>query len=141
MDEQRITELIAAAFSVRELAYAPYSQVSVGAALLAADGRIFSGCNIENAAFSPSICAERAAIAQAVSAGCREFQALAVCGGPMNRGPHKLGYCYPCGVCRQVLSEFCPPELPVYVARSLQDYRRHTLAELLPHAFSPTDLR
>lgn len=141
MDEQRIIELINAAFSVRELAYAPYSQVSVGAALLGADGRIFTGCNIENAAFGPSICAERAAIAQAVSAGYREFQALAICGGPISRGPHELGYCYPCGVCRQVLSEFCPPELPIYVARSLQDYRRHTLAELLPHAFSPADLR
>lgn len=140
MEPSQIQNLIEAAFAVRGRAYAPYSGFSVGAALLAADGRIFAGCNIENAAFSPSICAERVAIAQAVSAGCREFAALAVCGGPAERGAGEIDYCYPCGVCRQVLVEFCPPELPVYVARSAQDYRLHQLLDLLPHAFSAAEL-
>ncbi|NLF80308.1 MAG: cytidine deaminase [Clostridia bacterium] len=140
MEQNHIKKLIESAFSVRGLAYAPYSGFSVGAALLAADGRVFCGCNIENAAFSPSICAERAAISQAISAGCREFAAVAVCGGPMERGAGEIDYCYPCGLCRQVLMEFCPPELPVYVARSAGDYRRHRLVDLLPHAFSAADL-
>lgn len=140
MEPNQIGNLIEAAFAVRDRAYVPYSGFSVGAALLATDGRVFVGCNIENVAFSPSICAERAAIAQAVSAGCREFAALAVCGGPVKRGAGKIDYCYPCGVCRQVLVEFCPPQLPVYVARSAGDYRQHLLGDLLPQAFFAADL-
>lgn len=141
MDENTIKNLIDVAFSARKKAYAPYSGVSVGAALLGRNGEVFSGCNMENAAFSPTMCAERAAVAQAVSAGCRDFTALAVCGGPTDKDCGEIGLFYPCGVCRQVLAEFCPADFPIFVAASREDYRKHTLAELLPHAFSPADLR
>lgn len=141
MDERTIKNLIDAAFTARERAYAPYSGISVGAALLDREGRIFSGCNIENAAFSPTICAERSAIAQAVSSGSRDFTAIAVCGGPAKPGQEKIDYAYPCGVCRQVLAEFCPGDFPVYIAVSRDDYREYTLDDLLPHAFSSENLR
>jgi homotetrameric cytidine deaminase len=141
MDEILVKSLIDAAFEAREKAYAPYSGMSVGAALLSREGKIFSGCNLENAAFGPTICAERAAVAQAVSAGCREFTAIAVCGGPTKKDGAQIGFFYPCGICRQVLAEFCPEDFPVIIARSEEDYREYTLAELLPHAFSPANLK
>ena len=135
MDKRELIEL---ALKARENSYCPYSGYSVGAALLTADGRVYTGCNIENAGYSPTLCAERAAMAAAVSAGCREFRMLAVAGGPNGREPDT--YFWPCGVCRQWLAEFCPSDFPVITAKSAADYRETTLAELLPHAFSPSTL-
>lgn len=116
------------ALEARENSYCPYSGYAVGAALLTADGRVFVGTNIENAAFSPTICAERAAFASAVSAGAREFAAIAVCGGKKGSKPDPA--CTPCGVCRQVMAEFCKPDFEVIL-----NGRILTLAELLPHSF------
>ena len=112
-------------------AYAPYSRFQVGAALLGADGKIYTGCNVENAAYSPTMCAERVAIGKAVSNGCREFVALAVCGGPKGEID---GICTPCGVCRQVLGEFCKKDFPVYVTDGNR-VLTYTLEQLLPAQF------
>ena len=120
--------LYTAALEARKNSYCPYSGYAVGAALLAADGRVFLGANIENAAYSPTICAERAAFAAAVSAGVREFVAIAVCGG--RKGEEPDASCTPCGVCRQVMAEFCHPGLEVILTGNT-----FTLADLLPHAF------
>lgn len=120
--------LYAAALEARKNSYCPYSGYAVGAALLAADGRVFLGANIENAAYSPTVCAERTAFAAAVSAGAREFVAIAVVGGKKGGEPDPT--CTPCGVCRQVMKEFCIPEFEIILhGRTL------TLADLLPHAF------
>ncbi len=113
-------------------AYAPYSSFKVGAALLCSDGSIYTGCNIENASFSPTVCAERVAIFKAVSDGKREFSAIAVCGG--KDGVLTEKHCYPCGVCRQVLSEFCKADFRIYVM-SNGDVKECTLSELLPESF------
>lgn len=115
-------ELLDRAREAKENAYVPYSHFRVGAALLAADGRVFTGCNIENAAFSPTCCAERVAIFKAISEGVREFAAIAVAA---DKAP-----CTPCGVCRQVLAEFCSPDL-----RVILEGATYTLGELLPHSF------
>lgn len=124
-------QLISLAKEAMGNAYTPYSGFRVGAALLCSDGTVYCGCNIENAAYSPTCCAERVAIFKAVSDGRRDFAALAICGG---QNGEISAPCPPCGVCRQVLSEFCSPELPVYLAAS-DGYRRFSLAELLPHGF------
>lgn len=116
-------ELLDQARAAKENAYTPYSHFRVGAALLAADGRVFTGCNIENAAFSPTCCAERVAIFKAISEGVREFSAIAVAA---DKAP-----CTPCGVCRQVLVEFCDPDL-----RVILEGATYTLGELLPHSFA-----
>ena len=122
--------LIQSAIQAKENAYVPYSGFRVGAALLAKDGQIFTGCNIENAAYSPTICAERTAVAKAVSEGCREFQVIVVTG---DHGD----YLTPCGVCRQVLAEFCDFEdFTVILANDEEDYKEMKLAELLPGAFT-----
>ena len=113
-------------------AYAPYSGFHVGAALLTADGSVYTGCNIENASYSPTMCAERTAVFKAVSEGVRSFAMLAVAGG---KGGVLDGACPPCGVCRQVLAEFCPPEFPILVVSAEDCFTRYTLAELLPHSF------
>ena len=115
-----------------ENAYAPYSGFQVGAALLGADGKVYTGCNVENAAYSPTMCAERVAIGKAVSSGCREFIALAVCGG--ENGEIK-NFCTPCGVCRQVLSEFCSEDFSVYLTDG-SEIKTRTLSQLLPEHFS-----
>lgn len=112
-------------------AYVPYSGFWVGAALLAADGRVFTGCNIENSAFSPTICAERTAFAKAVSEGCREFTAIAVCGG---KNGEITALCSPCGVCRQVMREFCREDFAVYLTDG-EKIQTYTLKELLPESF------
>ena len=114
-------------------AYAPYSRYKVGAALLSKDGRVFTGCNIENAAYGPTNCAERTAVFKAVSEGCRKFTAIAVCGG---RDGVITGAFPPCGVCRQVLREFCGDNFAVYVAGAEGKFETYTLAQLLPHSFS-----
>lgn len=122
-------KLIRAAMDSKEFAYVPYSNFRVGAAILTADGRIYTGCNIENAAFSPTICAERTAVAKAVSEGCRKFTAIAVTGD-------KGDYLSPCGVCRQVLAEFCDlKNFTVILANNEEDYREMKLEELLPGSF------
>lgn len=126
-------ELIQQAVTAMEKAYAPYSGYKVGAALLCADGRVYTGCNIENAAFSPTICAERTAFAKAVSEGQRTFTALAVCGG---KDGVITGVFPPCGVCRQVMREFCDQDFPVYLADRDGTYQTRTLAQLLPDSFA-----
>lgn len=131
--------MIAKALAARELSYSPYSGFAVGAALLAKNGAVYSGCNIECAAYSPTNCAERTAFFKAVSEGCRGFEAIAIAGGPGGEAPGD--YCAPCGVCRQVMAEFCPDGFRIILARSEDDYRVCTLAELLPLAFGPADLR
>ena len=131
-------ELIRLALEAREKAYVPYSKYMVGAALLAKNGKVYQGCNIENAAYTPTNCAERTAFFKAVSDGEREFVAIAIVGGyegaPVN-------YAYPCGVCRQVMMEFCnPKEFRVITAVSEEEYMDKTLAEMLPHGFGPSSL-
>lgn len=135
MNEQ---ELIRAAFAAREKAYTPYSHFKVGAALLAKDGRVFTGCNIESATFTPTNCAERTALFKAVSEGVTEFSMIAVVGS--KEGERNTLVTSPCGVCRQALYEFCGPELTVLMAKSETDYLQMTLGELLPLGFGPQNL-
>jgi cytidine deaminase len=131
--------LVKEAITAREMSYAPYSGFMVGAALLGKNGKIYKGCNIESAAYSPTNCAERTAVFKAVSEGEREFIAVAIYGAPAEKV--EAMYCYPCGVCRQVMTEFCKPdEFMVIVAKSIDDYRVHTLDEILPHGFGPHSL-
>ena len=127
-----MTELYNMAIDAAKGAYAPYSGFSVGAAILCEDGRIFTGCNIENAAYSVTICAERVALFSAVSAGYRKFKAIAVAGG---KGGDFSKPCPPCGVCRQALSEFCQSNMPVILADG-----EHTLGELLPMSFGAASM-
>lgn len=124
-------ELIKEALKAKEKAYVPYSNFHVGAALLTNSGELFTGCNIEIASYSPTLCAERTAIFKAVSEGYREIKEIAVVGDS--------NYSYPCGVCRQVLREF-GKDARIYVANSENDYREYTLEDLLPHSFGPEDL-
>lgn len=131
-------ELIRLALEARECAYAPYSGYMVGAALLAASGKVYQGCNIENAGYSPTNCAERTAFFKAVSEGERDFEAIAVVGGYKGA---PAGYAYPCGVCRQVMAEFCDPQrFRIITAVSEEEYMEKTLAELLPYGFGPSNL-
>ena len=125
--------LVAAARDAATRSYSPYSRYPVGAALLAEDGRVFSGCNVENAAYGLTLCAERNAITTAVAAGCRRFRAIAIAGGTA------AAPAYPCGSCRQVLAEFCDADLPVAVAPLDPAEGPGTtvrLGELLPFSFS-----
>ena len=113
-------------------AYAPYSGYKVGAALLCADGTVYQGCNIENASYSPTVCAERTAIFRAVFDGHRDFSAIAVCGG---KDGVITGAFPPCGVCRQVMREFCRDDFPVYLAEGDGSWQTLTLGQLLPLSF------
>ena len=126
-------ELIAEAKRAIENAYAPYSGYKVGAALLGKDGKVYTGCNMENSAFSPTICAERVAFAKAVSQGCREFSAIAVCGG---KDGVVTGFFPPCGVCRQVMREFCADDFIIHMAGPEETIKTRTLSQLLPDSFS-----
>ena len=129
-----ILELISEAYKAKEYSYAPYSNFHVGAALCTDSGRIYCGCNIENAAYSPTNCAERTAFFKAVSEGERKFRGIAIVGD-------KEEYLAPCGVCRQVMMEFCnPKEFQVILAKNPTDYKVYTLEELFPGAFSANDL-
>ena len=119
-------------------AYAPYSGFQVGAALLGESGRVYVGCNVENAAYGPTCCAERTAFFSAVAQGERRFQALAVLGG---MGGVVSRPAAPCGVCRQVMAEFCPPDFPIYMGGPDSQIEKHTLSELLPLAFSGQNLQ
>ena len=127
-------ELCRKALEAKERAYAPYSGFCVGAALLTGTGKVYTGCNVENAAFSPTICAERTALVKAVSEGERAFVMLAVAGG---KGETLAPATPPCGVCRQVLAEFCAPDFPILLVQSETEYARCTLSDLLPRAFGP----
>lgn len=139
LSEEKIHELIASAIAARENSYAPYSHYQVGAALLADNGQIIRGCNIENAAYTPTNCAERTAFFKAVSEGIRGFRAIAVAGGPA--GEEISQFAYPCGVCRQVMMEFCDPaSFQVIVAKSQEEYVCMTLEQLLPDGFGPDNL-
>lgn len=133
MEEMRI-KLARAALDARQNAYCPYSHFAVGAAVLAKSGKIYAGCNIENATQGPGVCAERAALYKAVSEGEREFAAIAVAGGPEGREPD--GFCPPCGVCRQALAEFCAGEMPVILVKNPEETEVYRLKELFPLAFS-----
>ena len=126
-------QLIALAKEAMTRSYSPYSGFKVGAALLCRDGTVYQGCNIENAAFSPTICAERTAIFKAVSEGNRDFAAIAICGG---KDGVITGYFPPCGVCRQVMTEFCSGDFPIYLAGADGACQVKTLAALLPLSFS-----
>lgn len=126
-------QLIALAKEAMIHAYAPYSGYKVGAALLCADGTVYQGCNIENASYTPTICAERTAFFKAVYDGHREFTALAVCGG---KDGIITGTFPPCGVCRQVMREFCGEDFLIHMAGVDGTWETHTLAEILPYSFS-----
>ncbi len=124
-------QLMEMAMQARKNAYAPYSGFSVGAALLCKDGKVYTGCNIENASYSPTNCAERTAFFKAVSEGERYFKAIAICGGN-----DILTMCYPCGVCRQVMAEFChPKEFDVVCGTSCEELEILKLEEILPKSF------
>lgn len=125
--------LIGYAIDAMNRAYAPYSGYRVGAALLCASGAVYQGCNIENASFSPTICAERVAFSKAVSEGQQDFTAIAVCGG---KDGVISGLFPPCGVCRQVMAEFCGPEFVIYLADKDGAFQSRTLGQLLPDSFS-----
>ena len=126
-------ELIAAAKRARTRAYSPYSDFSVGAALLCDDGTVYEGCNIENASYTPTCCAERVAIFSAIADGKRNFSAIAVVGG--KNIECDADFCYPCGVCRQVISEFCSDEFEIILSNGKGELLDLQLCELLPHRF------
>lgn len=131
-------ELIQAAIDHLKYSYAPYSGFKVAAALKTKKGVIYTGCNIENAAYTPSNCAERTAFFKAISEGEQEFEAIAIVGGKSGK---LQSYCPPCGVCRQVMVEFCnPKKFQVIVATSIKDYKIFTLEQLLPQSFGAGNL-
>lgn len=131
-------ELVSLAKKAAENAYAPYSGHCVGAALETKNGKVFLGCNIENASFTPTVCAERTAFFKAVSEGEHEFSKIAVVGG---KGHDFTDYFTPCGVCRQVMSEFCDDDFTVIFGKNGDEYFKTTLSEILPFRFSPSDLK
>ena len=133
IDQNEWNKMLDMAYEAMEHAYVPYSNFQVGACLRTADGKYYLGCNIENAAYSPTNCAERTAVFKAVYDGVRSFSALAV----VCSGDHPA---FPCGVCRQVLSEFCDADMPVYVCNAAGDVESCTLGDLLPHSFGRKDL-
>lgn len=122
------------ALDARKKAYCPYSGFAVGAALLTSDGKIYKGANIENSAFSPSCCAERTAFFKAIFDGQRDFCGIFIAGGKINFGEKALDACYPCGVCRQVMAEFCEEDFKIYTLKNGKIIKK-TLGELLPEAF------
>lgn len=139
MEEAVIRKLIKTAVRQLSYSYAPYSHFKVGAALLAENGTIYTGCNIENAAYTPTNCAERTAFFKAVSEGVRTFKAICITGG-MNG--ELTDYTAPCGVCRQVMMEFCSPEeFEIILAKGEDDYKMYKLKDLMPLGFGPGNLR
>ena len=131
-------DIVKTATEMTKRSYVPYSHFHVGAALLDKSGKVWTGCNIENAAYGPSNCAERTAIFKAVSEGVRDFEAIAIVGGPEDKTglPQIQDFCPPCGVCRQVLSEFCDRDFKIILANGKGEQKVFTLAELLPESFS-----
>ena len=124
---------IPAAFEMLKYSYSPYSNFKVGVALLSSTGKIFGGCNVENSSFGATVCAERTAIFKAVSEGELSFSAICIVGG---KNGDVQDFCPPCGICRQVLSEFCKPDFKIILPSSLTDWKVFTLADLLPESFS-----
>ena len=138
MEQKRIEEMIDLAIAQLKYSYTPYSGFKVGAALLTADGKFYTGCNIENAAYSPTNCAERTAFFKAVSEGERAFSAICIVGG---KEGVLTEYAAPCGVCRQVMMEFCNPDtFQIILATSKERYDVFTLREILPMGFGPDNL-
>ena len=138
MDKKLAEEMIELAIGQLQYSYTPYSGFKVGAALLTKDGKFYTGCNIENAAFTPTNCAERTAFFKAVSEGEREFRAICIVGG---KDGVLTEYAAPCGVSRQVMMEFCDPEtFQIILATGKEQYEIFTLKELLPQGFGPTNL-
>ena len=138
MEKQVIEKLIDTAIKQLKFSYAPYSNFKVGAALLAKKGTVYTGCNIENAAFTPTNCAERTAFVKAVSEGVHEFDAICIVGG---KEGILTEYAAPCGVCRQVMMEFCNPDtFQVILALDKEHYDVYTLRELMPQGFGPGNL-
>ena len=129
-------ELIARAIAAMDRAYVPYSGYRVGAALLCADGKVYEGCNIENGSYGATNCAERTAFFRAVFDGEREFTAIAVCGG---KDGIIRDYFPPCGICRQVMREFCEDDFRIYMVGKDGVYLERTLNEILPDSFRPKD--
>lgn len=138
MEKALVEKLIDTAIAQLQFSYTPYSNFKVGAALLGRDGKIYTGCNIENAAYTPTNCAERTAFFKAVSEGQREFDAICVVGG---KDGVLTEYASPCGVCRQVMMEFCDPEsFRIILATGREKFDIFTLKELLPAGFGPSNL-
>lgn len=137
MEKKLTDELITNALGQLKYSYTPYSNFKVGAALLTKNEKIYTGCNIENAAYGPSNCAERTAIFKAVSEGEREFDAICIVGGADGI---VTDICPPCGVCRQVMMEFCKPDFQIILATSCDHYEIHSLEELIPMGFGPGNL-
>ncbi len=138
MEKDLIIKMIELAMKQLQFSYTPYSGFKVGAALLTKSGKIYTGCNIENAAYTPTNCAERTAFFKAVSEGEREFQAICVVGG---KDGVLIDYAAPCGVCRQVMMEFCDPQqFQIILATAADHYDVFTLQELLPQGFGPANL-
>lgn len=139
MEKKQIEEMIELAMGQLAYSYAPYSNFKVGAALLTESGKLYTGCNIENAAYTPTNCAERTAFFKAVSEGERSFQAICVVGG---KDGILTEYAAPCGVCRQVMMEFCDPDrFRIILATGKDQYEVFTLKELLPLGFGPDNIR
>ncbi len=140
MNEQIEKTLIQKAIEMTKVSYAPYSGYHVGAALLTKDGPIYTGCNIENTSYGATNCAERTAFFKAVSEGVKEFEAIAIVGAPADAVAENTfsDYAYPCGICRQVMQEFCEQDFCIIVAKSTEDYQKYTLQELLPFGFGGT---
>lgn len=151
IDSQMKNKLIAMALEARGHAYAPYSGYMVGAALLCEDGSIYTGCNVENASYGATNCAERTAVFKAVSEGKRRFVAIAIAGGKradatcadqQTADLHTADYAFPCGVCRQVLREFADPkQMVVIVCKAVDNYKEMKLEQLLPESFGPDNLQ
>lgn len=133
-------DLVRQAYQAQKMAYVPYSRFQVGAALLTKSGKVYRGCNIENAAYTPCNCAERTAIFKAISDGIYDFASIAIVGHKKDTEPKDWKFCAPCGVCRQVMVEFVnPKEFKVYLGKG-EEIKEFTLEELLPESFSPRDL-
>lgn len=130
-------ELIDIAIKVMDKSYSPYSNFKVGAALLTKDNKVFTGCNIESVSFTPTCCAERTAFFKAISEGEKGFKSIAVVGGLQGE---LQDFCFPCGVCRQVMTEFCDKDFKIYVSNGT-DIKEYTLEKLFPHAFNKEDIK
>lgn len=136
--ESEIKQLIRKAIETLSFSYTPYSNFKVAAVLVSKNGKVFTGCNIENAAYTPTNCAERTAFFKAVSEGIKEFSKIVIVGGKDGK---LEDYCPPCGVCRQVMMEFCNPnDFTIILAKSEEEYKEYTLKELLPLGFGPNNL-
>lgn len=132
-NEDIIKTLEKEALRMRKMSYAPYSKFKVGAALITKEGKIYTGCNIESVSFSPTCCAERVALFKAVSEGEKNFKGIFIAGGREDN--EKLNICYPCGVCRQALLEFCDENFEIYLKDKNGNYKTYKLGELMPYSF------